>query len=513
MAEEGNGRLSSVISQHESLDARCERMSTPDMLADGMQRPRVSEQWRLRNDIHNIVAYRCSMEGHVLRVLTPFEASIIPLFDGRNTIDDIKDACLRIYSPEEDFRVQFSEEVNMILDKMMSIEGLLALDGGTSPSLHGSLKHLLPDFAHYHFPAPRLERPLSVMIAFTNRCSCSCRYCYAERRDCREFAVDQWIPVFDELAENEIFLVDIAGGDIFARKDGLEILGEMVSRDFTFFLSTKSLISFDEAERLVNMGIGLLDVPKYLRRRVQVSIDSADKDIASYLVRHPGYFEQATQTVINLLRAGISPRIKCVLTSYNADAPEKLVPYFADLGVATFDFVYYTKSYYRHENSLFLSAQQKLHLHRIFEKLKLDYPSLDLTFQDETTTNKPLAMSCEQWDSRAVCSGGRSNMVIQPDGDVTLCDQVPHRDPFVVGNVFEQSVIDVWKSQRLLDFLYPEREKFKGTVCFDCSQFIRCLGPEGLRGYCYRDALFYYGSMYDAPPECPWQNKPKPRKA
>jgi MoaA/NifB/PqqE/SkfB family radical SAM enzyme len=73
--------------------------------------------------------------------------------------------------------------------------------------------------------------------------------------------------------------------------------------------------------------------------------------------------------------------------------------------------------------------------------------------------------------------------------------------------------MEVWKSPRLLDFLYPEREKFEGTVCFDCSQFDECIGPEGLRGYCYRDALFYYGSIYDAPPECPWQNKPTPRKA
>ncbi|MBU7023979.1 MAG: hypothetical protein HXS40_07405, partial [Theionarchaea archaeon] len=229
---------------------RCERGSALDMLVNGMQRPRVSEQWRLRNDTHNVVAYRCSMEGHVFRVLTPLEAALVPLFDGTNTIDDIKDYCLRIYTPREDFRAQFLEEVDEILDKMMSLEGFLTLDGDVSPSLRGSLTHLLPDFADYHFPAPRLERPLSVMIAFTNRCTCSCRYCYAERRHCRESDVNQWIPVFDELAENEIFLVDIAGGDIFAREDALEILGEMVSRDFTFFLSTKSLISLDEAERL-----------------------------------------------------------------------------------------------------------------------------------------------------------------------------------------------------------------------------------------------------------------------
>lgn len=494
-----------------SDSVRCERGNTKETF-DTTERPRVSGLWRLRNDIHNIVAYRCSVEGHIFRVLTPFEASIIPLFDGTNTFDDIKNMCLKIYNPPEGFQAQFLEQLDQIFNGLMSIEGFLALDGETSPSLYGSLEQLLPDFVNYKFPAARLERPLSVMIAFTNRCVCNCRYCYAERHSCKEADVDQWIPVFDELAENEIFLVDIAGGDILAREDAFDILGEMVSRDFTFFLSTKCFVSRNEAERLAEMGIGQLDIPTYLRRRVQVSIDSADDDVASFLVRHPQYFQKAAQTTKNLLRAGISPRVKCVLTSFNADAPKKLVDCFADLGVTTFDFVYYTKSYYRHEDALFLSTEQKLRLHEVSEHLKLEYPTLDITFQDETTTNKPLDMTCEQWYSRAVCSGGRSNMIIQPNGDVTLCDQVPHRDPFIVGNVFDQGVLAVWKSQDLLNFLYPEREKFAGTVCFDCSEFDDCIGRSGQRGYCYRDALFYYRSIYDAPPECPWQDKPMPRK-
>ncbi len=489
----------------------CESGNTQEKFG-ATKKPRTSELWRLRNDGCNIVAYRCSVEGHTFRVLTPFEASIIPLFDGTNTFSDIKNMCLKIYNPPEDSLVQFLERIDQIFDELMSIKGFLALDGETSPSLYGSLEHLLPDFANYRFPAARLERPLSVMIAFTNRCACNCRYCYAERHSCEEADVDQWIQVFDELAENEIFLVDIAGGDILVREDSLDILGEMVSRDFTFFLSTKSFVSPNKAERLAEMGIGRLDTPIYLRRRVQVSIDSADDDIASFLARHPHYFQKAAQTTKNLLQAGISPRLKCVLTSFNADAPKKLVGYFSDLGVTTFDFVYYTKSYYRHEDALFLSAEQKLRLHEISEGLKLDYPALDITFQDETTTNKPLDMTCEQWYSRAVCSGGRSNMIIQPNGDVTLCDQVPHRGPFIIGNVFNQGVVAVWKSKKLLDFLYPEREKFAETVCFGCSEFDDCIGRNGQRGHCYRDALFYYGSIYDAPPECPWQEKPMPRK-
>ncbi len=452
----------------------------------------------------------CSVEEGTFRVLTPMEVSLIPLVNGTYTFDEIKDAFFEIYSTPPELQEQFSANLDQIFEGWMSLDRFLSFEGDISPSLH-TPEQLIPDLANYHFPAPRLERPLSVQIAFTNRCVCNCRYCYAERRTCEEADLDQWRTIFDELSQNEVFIVDIAGGDILTREDAFDILGEMVERDFVFFLSSKCFISKEDAECLAEMGIGRVDVPKYLKRRVQISVDSSDDDVASFLVRHPHYLKQATETAQNLLGAGISPRIKCVLTSYNADAPEGIVRHFADIGVTDFDFVYYTKSYYHHEDALFLSWEQKLRLHEIANSLK-SYTTLNITFQDVVAADTSPKTAREQWDSRNICTGGRTKMLIQPDGDVTLCDEIPHANPFVVGNVFDQGVLTVWESQNLLDFVYPERDKFAGTVCFDCPEFDECIGQKGQKGYCFRNALFYYGSIYDAPPNCPRQNKPSPRR-
>ena len=484
----------------------CETHSPP---CDLTQVPRVSDSWRIRNDGRNIVAYKCSVLGHKFKVLSPFEAACIPLFDGTLAFAEITEKCIELFDPPERVQEEFIIRLHKIFEGLLSIEGFITLEGGISPSLRKKTD-LIPDFTDYRFPAPRLERPLSVMVAFTNRCSCNCRYCYAQKKGCEEADIAQWREVFDECAANEIYLVDIAGGDIFTREDCLDILHEMVSRDFTFFVSTKSYLSDGDAEQLAEMGIGIKEkIAPTLYRKVQVSVDSADDSIASYLVRKPGYLDIATQTTENLISAGIYPRIKSVLTSYNATAPADIVHHFTELGVKEFDFVLYSRSYYCHDDSLFLSMEQKIELHRMAEALTKVFPSLHMTFQDETTSGKPLNMTCEQWEERAVCSGGRSNMIIQPNGDVTLCDQIPHEAPFIVGNVFSQSIIGVWKSRKLEEFLYPDREKFTGSVCYDCPEFDRCMQ---FRGYCYRDSLFYYGSIYEAPPECPWQEKKAPRK-
>jgi MoaA/NifB/PqqE/SkfB family radical SAM enzyme len=476
------------------------------MLYDATVKPRVSPLWRLRNDKCNVVAYEntlmCTLRH---RILSPLQASIIPLFDGTNTPADIKGACFDIYDAGPSVREQWAAQVDWVVDDLMSIDGLMTLDGPVSPSLRGGKKHLFPNFADYRYPAARLERPLVVSIAFTNRCLRNCVYCYAERGDCPEMTLARWREVFDELAENEVFIVDISGGDLFARSDALEILDEMVSRGFTFFVSTKSLLSKRDAERLAGMGIGRGDAPEYLTRPIQVSVDSADAGVASALVGHPRHLEQATQTVENLVRAGSIPIVKGVLTSRNADAPEGLVRHFADLGVTEFQFVQYHRSHYCHDDALFLSLEQKLRLREIAERLKTQFPELSITVEDSLSMGDGRNQTWEEWHARSGCSSGRSKMLMKPNGDVTLCEQSPHSAPFVVGNVFDEGVLGVWHSRQVLDFIYPPREKFVGTACFDCPEFDEC---HQTKGTCFIETFYSYKTIYDAQPDCPRQYKP-----
>jgi radical SAM protein with 4Fe4S-binding SPASM domain len=99
-------------------------------------------------------------------------------------------------------------------------------------------------------------------------------------------------------------------------------------------------------------------------------------------------------------------------------------------------------------------------------------------------------------------------MLVKGNGDVTLCDQIPHIPGHVVGNVFKQGLLDVWGSQALTDFLHPPKNRFEKTACYNCPEFDNCHTG---KGYCYRDSLFAYGSLYDAPPNCPAQQKAHPR--
>lgn len=473
-------------------------------------RLRVSQLWRVRNDIHNVVAYRCSVLSHVYRVLSPFEACIVPLLNGGLTLKELREQVFYVFNPKgEAIALQLENSLNLSLESLASEKDLLSIDGPCSPSLAHGLSALVPDLGNYTYPSWRLERPLSLMVAFTNACLANCQYCYAERRHVPAASLERWVGLFDDAVANGIYLVDIAGGDVFSREDAFELLGEMTARDFNFFVSTKSFLTEDNAQRLAEIGIGRLDIQPHLIRRVQISVDSADPDTASWLVGRSEFLSRAITTVENLLKAGISPRVKGVLTAYNIDGVEDVVRLFSSRGVNEFDFVLYSRSHYRHNDQLFSTREQKQHLEEAYLRIRDRYPSVSISVQTESESFRKDQLVCDDWDKRAVCSGGRSNMIIQPNGDVTLCDQTPHNDSFVVGNVFRDGIVGVWKSRALEEFLYPPRERFKDTVCFDCESFDKCHLE---KGYCYRDALFYFGSIYDAPPECGRQDKMPLRK-
>lgn len=473
--------------------------------------PHLAGNQILRNDGKYVIAYESTVEKNKYLVLPLNIALVLPLFDGTNSLSDIKKYALEIFinlsrkytrgDPKGS-----SETLSEIVDQTIAsilTSNILTLQSEKSPSLN-NVEKLIPEIDRYQFPAVRLSRPLSVSISFTNRCQYNCIYCYAERKKCKEKDLNQWIKIFDELQENEIFLVDIGGTDIFARSDALEILRAMVDRNFVFLLSTKSFIDEDTARCLASMHIGVKTVPEHLIRYVQLSIDSVNESTAGYMVKRKDHYEKTIQSVKNLVKAGIYPKIKCVLTPLNYLEMPDIVDVFSSLGVKDFQFVQYSRSRYRHNGDLFLSLKHKEFISNFAKCVRQNYPLFNISIETNISAGGHRNLSLENWRNRAVCSGGRSNMIIQPDGDVTLCEQIPHREEFIVGNVFDEGITGIWNSERVRGFIYPSRGKFKNSVCYECPEFEDC---HRVKGYCYRDALSSYGTIYDAQPECPFQTK------
>jgi len=92
-------------------------------------------------------------------------------------------------------------------------------------------------------------------------------------------------------------------------------------------------------------------------------------------------------------------------------------------------------------------------------------------------------------------------MTITPNGDVVLCEQVPQTAPYVIGSVKERSIMEIWRSDEMKNFLYPPQDQFRGAACGECKEFAEC---HEIYGRCFRDALATYKSFHAPSPNCPY---------
>jgi radical SAM protein with 4Fe4S-binding SPASM domain len=256
-------------------------------------------------------------------------------------------------------------------------------------------------------------------------------------------------------------------------------------------------------------------------REIQLSMDGPDEKTADVLAGSPGYFQRAIDSVKNLVGRGFNLRVKAVVTPLNAPCVYEWIKLLTDLGVNQLSVAAYNRTFYRHDDRLFLSKKDRVLIAEQCRRAKADFPGMELRMtglesapaQEEptlpTTPNKVEVVAdprertkdkAEQWKVRAHCSGGRSSMTITPDGKVVLCDTIPQEGIFVVGDVTAQSIMDVWNSDELFTFAYPPRDRFAGSACYDCIDRTAC---QSRAGYCFRDTFFNYGTVYGPPPKCP----------
>jgi radical SAM protein with 4Fe4S-binding SPASM domain len=342
-----------------------------------------------------------------------------------------------------------------------------------------------------------LQVPLSLVILPTYRCYTDCVYCYAERPalpSSEYLPHDRWIELLTEAGEFGLDLLTFSGGDPLMYP-GIEELLEVAHRfQMSCVLPTKTLVTRRRADRLAVLT-STSDV-------IQVSVDSFDPEISAVLTRTAGYAAIARKSIQNLRAAGVRVRTNTVVTPINLASVEPLLRELRAMGVTRANVTNYSRTHYRHDERLLLTDAQYDELNQTVQRLKteLDWPEMKCNASSRDFSKPGGNSSPEKWRERSHCSGGTSSMVILPNGDVVLCDQVPAAAPFVVGNVRHDNLLEVWNSDRLFEFVVPPREKFGTTPCRECEEFDTC---HRVYGRCFRDALFNYGTMFAPNPNCP----------
>ncbi len=168
--------------------------------------------------------------------------------------------------------------------------------------------------ADLHHRQSGKRAPMQVSIEVTRRCPLECQHCYNnlpmgdQAARSREMTTEEHFKMLDELVEMGCFWLIYTGGEIFARKDFLEIYTHAKKKGFLITLFTNgTLITEKIADYLVEWPPFAIEITLYGRTR----------ETYEALTQIPGSYDRCLRGIKLLRERGLPVKLKTVATTIN----------------------------------------------------------------------------------------------------------------------------------------------------------------------------------------------------
>lgn len=345
----------------------------------------------------------------------------------------------------------------------------------------------------------RLEFPLTINLELTMKCYTDCCYCYADRRMSENdmLPTSRIVELILEARNNGVVNFDINGGEVLLHPDIKLILKELTNNGFSPLVSTKIPVRKEILDFFKSIDL----------KKFQISLDSIDEDVLSRTLKTPkGYIDRIRATLDYASQIGLQIDINSVLTKYNImnDQLESLFAFTSSYGCVKRHRLNPT-GYSLYKGNFEEIAPNVESLQMIESKIpqwKTEFGlDINLSYYECGSQFSPKEKR-EKFPGRALCTGNIWNMVILPNGDVTICEELYYKKQFIIGNLKNESIGQVWngdKARELYEFAVSSKSK---SACGHCQDFITCRQGKGI---CWKTVLMAYGdSNWDFPdPRCP----------
>ena len=299
--------------------------------------------------------------------------------------------------------------------------------------------------------------PLSVHIDVTYRCNERCGHCYLDHDDHGEMTTSEIKEILDQLAVAGTFFLTFSGGEVFLRRDFLELVAYARTRLFNVKVKTNAVMIRElEARELRRLGV----------EQVQISVYSHRPEVHDAITRLPGSLNRTIRAIRFLKAQGIKVTIANVLMKDNFADYKGTQALALELGV------HYT---------LDPTVTPKMDGDRSVLGLRVAGESLPDVFHDASLVGNveeycaPPPAPGEDILDGYPCSAGHTSCYITPYAEVFPCVQFP----IVCGNLRQQSFESIWQNAPQFHQVRAIRARDL-TTCSGCSHVGTCSRCPGL---------------------------------
>ncbi|MFC4653240.1 radical SAM/SPASM domain-containing protein [Lactococcus nasutitermitis] len=279
---------------------------------------------------------------------------------------------------------------------------------------------------------------LSATIELTTRCNWRCKHCYIPEYTQKGLSAKELDKLFDDLRRMGTFELVFTGGEIFMRKDAMEIIENARAHFFDVKLFTNvSLLDEEKIKRLAKIHIS----------QISCTLFSLQEEIHDHITTVKGSLHATLKNLALLKKYGISVEVKQILMNINQDCLEEIVAYCSESGfkhLATTNIFYQT------------DGQTKPANYRVDNNYLQD----KLVQIDEIRN----FMCFSKNDSMYVCNATRCSCTIEANGNYLACNNLN----LPLDNILDTSIHDIWKDNVVLQKIQAKKQKDLG-FCNACS--------------------------------------------
>ena len=291
----------------------------------------------------------------------------------------------------------------------------------------------------------------SVIFELTPRCNFNCVHCYLhDHHRSDELPYDEIIRIIDVLYEKEVLFITFTGGDIFTRKDFLDIYLYAKRKGFIIELYTNGALITEKDIQVFSQYPPLL---------VDISLYGSCEETYRKVTGISGAFEKVIANIKNLLAAGVRVSVKApVLNLYYHELPQ-IKQIAEDLNIP-----------FRTGFEIFPSIDNDPSVQDYAVPLEdsLRYEFTEFDKRPRTFGEDADAEYVDLVKERPLfrCKLGRASCAIDYDGNICPCMSFRHVGQKLTAESFDE----IWKSFGQ----YPKMRASPSYNCLRCEAYDFC---------------------------------------
>lgn len=293
--------------------------------------------------------------------------------------------------------------------------------------------------------------PTTATWEITYKCNQTCIHCYENceyTKSMQDLDIDSIRRILIELKENGCFILNITGGEPFARKDIFHILKNARDLNFSIVLySNGSMMKDSDITKLKEIGIS----------KICITLFSLDPQKHDKIANGAGLQIKTLDKILKLRETGIPVRINAPLTKYNFDGYKNLVSFSREKGCELVITPTMTPKDDGDMSPLELCLSDNQ-----FEAILLD-KDVNIEMEDDR-------ISLDNKLESVACNVVFSSIAISADGKVYPCNTFK----LECGNLKEDSLSNIWNNSEVLNKLRTVKIK-QVTDCNNCPNLDYCL--------------------------------------